>query len=46
MIEKEEKEFEKELSEVQKFKSSAIVGERIVMAKEDERIEDKSIDQA
>ena len=42
MIDKLEKEFEEELSEVKVVESPAIAGEGIVMAKEDEGIEDKS----
>ena len=40
LIEKLEKEFEAELKEVRKVETPAIAGEGIVMATEDEKIED------
>ena len=42
LIEKLEKDFEEELSEVKGVNSPATAGEGIVMTKEDERIKDKS----
>ena len=42
LIEKIEKEFEDELSEIKGGYSLPIAGEGIVMLKEDERIQDKS----